>query len=55
MMGPPTLTIGQVAHRAGVGVETVRFYEREGLLAPSNLHGTGHGMGQVAFGPSCAG
>ena len=28
-----TLTIGQVAKRAGVGVETVRFYEREGLVA----------------------
>lgn len=27
------LTIGQVARRAEVGVETVRFYEREGLLA----------------------
>lgn len=27
------LTIGQVARRAGVGVETVRFYEREGLVA----------------------
>jgi len=26
------LSIGQVARRAGVGVETVRFYEREGLL-----------------------
>jgi MerR family mercuric resistance operon transcriptional regulator len=26
------LTIGQVAKRAGIGVETVRFYEREGLL-----------------------
>ena len=26
------LTIGQVARRASVGVETVRFYEREGLL-----------------------
>src|SRR5947208_17062014 len=26
------LTIGQVARQAGVGVETVRFYEREGLL-----------------------
>ncbi len=26
------LTIGQLARRAGVGVETVRFYEREGLL-----------------------
>jgi Hg(II)-responsive transcriptional regulator len=27
------LTIGQVARRSGVGIETVRFYEREGLLA----------------------
>jgi MerR family mercuric resistance operon transcriptional regulator len=26
------LTIGQVARRAGVGIETVRFYERQGLL-----------------------
>jgi MerR family mercuric resistance operon transcriptional regulator len=26
------LTIGQVASRAGIGVETVRFYERQGLL-----------------------
>ena len=26
------LTIGRVAERAGVGVETVRFYEREGLI-----------------------
>ena len=26
------LTIGQVALEAGVGVETVRFYEREGLI-----------------------
>ena len=26
------LTIGQVARNAGVGVETVRFYERQGLL-----------------------
>lgn len=27
------LTIGQVARRGGVGVETVRFYERRGLLS----------------------
>jgi Hg(II)-responsive transcriptional regulator len=26
------LTSGQLAKRAGVGVETLRFYEREGLL-----------------------
>jgi MerR family copper efflux transcriptional regulator len=28
----PELTIGKVARRAGVGVETVRFYQREGLI-----------------------
>jgi MerR family transcriptional regulator, copper efflux regulator len=28
------LTIGQVAGEAAVGVETVRFYEREGLIPP---------------------
>ena len=27
-----TLTIGKVARRADVGIETVRFYEREGLI-----------------------
>jgi MerR family copper efflux transcriptional regulator len=27
------LTIGKLAARAGVGVETVRFYERKGLIA----------------------
>jgi MerR family mercuric resistance operon transcriptional regulator len=27
------ITIGQVAKQCGVGVETVRFYEREGLIA----------------------
>ncbi len=29
-----SLSIGKVARRAGIGVETIRFYEREGLLAP---------------------
>lgn len=28
-----TLTIGELARRAGVGVDTIRFYEREGLVA----------------------
>ncbi|MFP5357211.1 MAG: MerR family transcriptional regulator [Gammaproteobacteria bacterium] len=28
-----SLTIGKVAQQAGVGVETVRFYAREGLIA----------------------
>ena len=27
-----TMTIGQIAREAGIGVETIRFYEREGLL-----------------------
>ncbi len=27
------LTIGTVARQAGVGVETIRFYERKGLIA----------------------
>ncbi|MHC4428465.1 MAG: MerR family transcriptional regulator [Planctomycetota bacterium] len=27
------LTIGQLARQAGVGVETIRFYERSGLIA----------------------
>ncbi len=26
------LTIGQVARRAAIGIETVRFYERQGLI-----------------------
>lgn len=28
------LTIGKVAKGAGIGIETVRFYEKEGLLDP---------------------
>ncbi|MEA3362467.1 MAG: heavy metal-responsive transcriptional regulator [Thermodesulfobacteriota bacterium] len=28
------LTIGKVAKSAGLGIETVRFYEREGLINP---------------------
>jgi len=27
-----TMTIGQVAKLAGIGIETIRFYEREGLI-----------------------
>jgi hypothetical protein len=27
-----SLSIGKVVRRAGVGVETIRFYERQGLL-----------------------
>jgi Hg(II)-responsive transcriptional regulator len=36
------LTIGQLARRAGVGIETVRFYERRGLLAEPARKGSGY-------------
>ena len=36
------LTIGDVARRAGVGVETVRFYERQGLLAEPQRRVSGY-------------
>ncbi len=32
-----TLSIGQAARRAGVGVEAVRFYERESYLENSPI------------------
>jgi len=34
-------TIGQVAHRAAVNVETVRFYERKGLIEQPPSPGNG--------------
>lgn len=38
---PDTLTIGGLAGQAGVNVETVRFYQRKGLLAqPPRAHGS---------------
>jgi Hg(II)-responsive transcriptional regulator len=37
-----TLTIGQLAHRAGVGVETVQFYERQGLLEEPERRESGY-------------
>jgi DNA-binding transcriptional MerR regulator len=39
-----TLTIGKVAECAGVGIETVRFYEREGLLAKPERSVSGYRM-----------
>ncbi len=36
------LTIGQLARRAGVGVETVRFYERRGLLETPTRRPSGY-------------
>ena len=36
------LSIGQVAQKAGVSVETVRFYEREGLLEEPPRRASGY-------------
>lgn len=36
------LTIGEVARKAGVGVETVRFYERQGLLEEPQRRASGY-------------
>lgn len=46
----PGLTISGMARAAGVNVETVRFYQRKGLVPePSRLHGTirRYGQGEV--------
>lgn len=37
-----TFTIGQIAREAGVGVETVRFYERQGLIAAPSRRASGY-------------
>ena len=37
-----TLTIGELASRAGVRVETIRFYEREGLIAEPQRKPSGY-------------
>jgi MerR family transcriptional regulator, mercuric resistance operon regulatory protein len=40
---PQDLTIGKLAAAANVGVETVRFYQRRGLLStPKRLDGFRH-------------
>ena len=36
------LAIGQVARRAGVGIETVRFYERQGLIEEPERRASGY-------------
>lgn len=35
-------TIGEVARRAGMGVETIRFYERKGLIADPPRRASGY-------------
>ena len=37
-----TLGIGALAKRAGVGIDTVRYYERSGLLAPKTRLRSGY-------------
>ena len=36
------LTIGALAKRAGLGIQTVRFYEREGLIEEPPRSGSGY-------------
>lgn len=37
-----SLSIGEVARQSGLGIETVRFYEREGLLAKPSRKASGY-------------
>lgn len=37
-----TLTTGQVAKAVGVNIQTIRFYEREGILAPPRRSRSGY-------------
>lgn len=37
-----SLSIGQLAKHAGVGVDTVRYYERDGLLSPAGRLASGY-------------
>lgn len=37
-----SLSIGQLAKRAGVRVDTVRYYERDGLLSPAGRLASGY-------------
>ncbi|MHC9419154.1 MerR family transcriptional regulator [Sphingomonas citri] len=46
-----TFTIGRLADEGGVGVETVRFYQRRGLLVtPHRPSGSGSGGGIRRYG-----
>ena len=38
----PEMSIGQLAKRATVPVDTVRYYERSGLLAPAHRNAAGY-------------
>lgn len=36
------MKIGELAKQAGVGIDTVRYYEREGILPPPQREGSGY-------------
>ena len=42
----PGLTIGKLAREAGVGIDTVRFYERAGLLPKAQRTASGYRLYQ---------
>lgn len=47
----PSLTIGAVAKRVGVAIDTIRYYEREGLLPEPQRRASGYrsyGVGAIA-------
>jgi Hg(II)-responsive transcriptional regulator len=46
----PTLTIGELAKESRVHLETIRYYEREGLMAAAPRKSSGH----RAYPPSAA-
>lgn len=39
---PQHFTIGTIARRAHVGIDTIRYYEREGLLPPPSRRASGY-------------
>lgn len=38
----PTMKIGELAKRSGVGIDTVRYYEREGILPKAQRLASGY-------------
>ena len=41
-MSNPRLTIGKVSEQTGCHIETIRYYEKEGLLPPPERSDAGH-------------
>lgn len=39
---PQRITIGAVARQAGIGIDTIRYYEREGLLPKPQRRASGY-------------